>query len=329
MAARAAPAALARRSGPIAAAAVLPETCLLVTALAPTMPLYIPRGLAASCALFLLYVLLLLAAVPSIDHALDTNNETLGRDPMSQIIYDVLKGAYGTGRGSFGLITVLAAGTYGTGLVSAAGTARKLWAMASDGFVPCWLSGINSTTRVPVRAAAAALAAMLLPGLLLFVGGTSVSARAANKTAGQDIEVLCPQQLVEPVKEQRAGQRDWAIGAALSYVPLAINLSYLLPVALRLLPASSAGYDAAAKRVRLGGGFTLGAASRPLFWVSSVWLIFSMTVALSPPRWPIRATTANWAPITTAAVTLFVAFSWLHARRWFRGLASVAGMSYC
>lgn len=142
---------------------------------------------------------------------------------MSQIIYDVLKMTYGSGRGVGGLISVFAIGTYGSGLVCIAGTSRKLWAMASDGFLPVWLSRISPTTQVPVRAAIVVAAASLAPGLLILLD-------------------------------------DWAATACLSYVVVAINAAYLLPVVLRLLPDSAASYDVITRRVGREGGFTLGAA---------------------------------------------------------------------
>ncbi|KAG2487638.1 hypothetical protein HYH03_013776 [Edaphochlamys debaryana] len=262
---------------------------------------YVPEamwgGLLASCALSWAFVTLLLAAVPSLPHAVDPRNETLGKDPFSQIVYDILKAAYGSGSGSPGLIAVLTIGVYSNGLVVAAGTTRKLWAMSSDGFLPLCISAVYPLTHVPVRAAALAVTVALIPGLLLF-------------------------------------ESDWAAGACVSYVPLAYCVSYLVPISLRLLPGSGllSDYDSTTRRVALGGGFTLGRASRPLFAVSTVWLVLCIGLCLLPPAWPLEADTANWAPVSAAALFATLALSWWlprwGARRWFRGLASVGGVSY-
>ncbi|KXZ46947.1 hypothetical protein GPECTOR_39g441 [Gonium pectorale] len=274
-------------------------------------------GLAASCALTLLFLLLLLAAAPSLQYAVDSRNETRGQDPMAQVVYDILKAAYGSGRGAPGLIAVLAVGVYGTGLVVAAGTARKLWAMAADGFVPNWVGGGTTTAsgggaasiNGPARAAALVTAAALAPGLLLLL----------------------------PARRSRGGGAatgDTALEGALSFVAVAVNGSYLLPVFLRLMPGSAGeGYDAGARRVGLGGGFTLGRASRPLFAVAAVWTCVSTLLPLLQPAWPPRPATANWAPVSSALLAAAVALSWfaprVGARSWFRGLASVGGVSFC
>ncbi|KAG2432125.1 hypothetical protein HXX76_009051 [Chlamydomonas incerta] len=291
-------------------------------------------GLTATCCLNLVFIALLLAATGQrmLQHSVDPRNETLGRDPMSQIIYDIVRYAYGSGRGAPGLIAVLAIGTYGTGLVSAAGCCRKMWAMGSDGFVPAWLSAVSAVTRVPVLAAIATLGVCLLPGLLLLAD-------------------------------------DWVTQALLSFVTVVASFGYLLPIALRLMPhnRSSAGagggggggggaygdgdaggggggggggsapsgldYEAVARRVAERGGFTLGRASRPLFWIATIWLLTIMLLGMLPGTWPLAACSVNWALVSSAAVAGAIALSWWcprwGARHWFRGLASVGGVSFC
>jgi amino acid transporter len=189
---------------------------------------------------------------------------------MSQVTYDILRATYGSGRGAPGLISVIAIGTYSTGLVSAAGTSRKLWAMATDGFVPPCLNRVSATTRVPVRAAAVATAATLAPGLLILAG-------------------------------------EWAASASLSYTLVAINASYLLPVVLRLLPSSAAGYDAITRRVGLEGGFTLGRARcapadtegcTRVANVASWWVVQMIGSVLAGPPVPVTATAPHlWAKL--------------------------------
>lgn len=72
--------------------------------------------------------------------------------------------------------------------------------------------------------------------------------------------------------------------------------------------------------------------SRPLFWVSMLWLIACIALTLVPRPLPWRAPTANWAPVTAVSVAAAVAASWWAprwgAKRWFLGLASVGGVSY-
>ncbi|GFR50292.1 hypothetical protein Agub_g12482, partial [Astrephomene gubernaculifera] len=103
-------------------------------------------GLAASSVTVLVLLLLLLAAAaPSLEGAVDPSNETLGQDVVAQVVYDTLKSVYGTGHGAPNLIAVVTIGTYGTGLVCCAGLSRKLWAMASDGFLPAWIGVIGAT----------------------------------------------------------------------------------------------------------------------------------------------------------------------------------------
>lgn len=50
------------------------------------------------------------------------------------------------------------------------GAARKLWAMAVDGFIPPGLAAVNPTTRVPVRAAVLTALILAVPGLLMLAG---------------------------------------------------------------------------------------------------------------------------------------------------------------
>lgn len=50
-------------------------------------------------------------------------------------------------------------------------------------------------------------------------------------------------------------------GALLSFGPVAVNVAYLIPICLRLLPGEAGReYDASTRRVRSSGGFTLGRA---------------------------------------------------------------------
>jgi amino acid transporter len=101
-----------------------------------------------------------------------------------------------------------------------------------------------------------------------------------------------------------------AYAAVTSIAVIGLYIAYITPVYLRLRAGDS--FEP--------GPWNLGARSRLVGTVATIWVVFIAVLFMLPQATPIRVDTFNYAPLAVAVVLLFAGGWWiLSARNWFKG----------
>lgn len=106
----------------------------------------------------------------------------------------------------------------------------------------------------------------------------------------------------------------------LSICVVGLQISYLIPIALKVLIFhSSEGRDGMIAKLE-ESTVSLGKLSYPLGVISSIWLFFTTILLLLPTTYPVTAATMNYACVAVGATVIFGLLNWeLNTKRTFVG----------
>lgn len=140
-----------------------------------------------------------------------------------------------------------------------------------------------------------------LPGSRLW---SKVNPRTATPTNSIWLCVVCSTVLVLPSLWNTA-----AYFAATAIAVIGLYIAYIAPIFLRLRNPEFQP-----------GPWNLGRWSRPIGWISVVWVVFICVLFVLPTTYPITATNFNYTIVAVAAVLGGSGLWWLvSARKWFTG----------
>ncbi|CAL8461967.1 g1498 [Coccomyxa elongata] len=199
---------------------------------------------------------------------------------VAKIFYDIFEKRLGSTTAAVVLLGIPLVAMFNTTVMCLVIAARMLWSFARDGGVPLYRvwAAVNKRTGTPLNATWAMTAMGFLLGLPMLFSSAAFLAMG-------------------------------------SITAVALNISYVVPILLRLI----------FHRNFTPGPFKLGAAQIGVNIFAIVWLVFNVVCFVLPTQYPITVSTLNWTPVMLGLVFLLVLASWFlpeyGARHWYHGKA--------